>query len=67
MAFKFANEIINDIKSRGPISVPIGSVTGEEFERWLYVEDILKVFSIERMISLHTVDNIFHDNYGDAA
>lgn len=36
MSIKYANDIIEEIKKRGPISVPYGFVTGEEFEKWLY-------------------------------
>lgn len=32
---KYADKIIKDIESRGPISVPDNCVTGEEFEKWM--------------------------------
>ena len=35
MNIKFANEIVEDMNSRGRISVPEGYVTGEEFEKWM--------------------------------
>ena len=38
MTFKFANEIINEIKARGPVKIPAESVSGEEFEEWLCTE-----------------------------
>lgn len=37
MAFKFANEIIDEIKAK-ELEIPIGSVSGEEFEEWLCTE-----------------------------
>lgn len=35
MAIKFANEIITEIKNRGPIKIPNNNLTGNEFENWL--------------------------------
>lgn len=36
MSIKFARQIVEEMNSRGPISVPDGCVTGEEYEEWLY-------------------------------
>lgn len=35
MAFKFTDEVINEIKTRGQVEMPEGTVSGEEFEEWL--------------------------------
>lgn len=35
MAVKYAKEIVEEIKSRGTISVQPNCVTGEAFEAWL--------------------------------
>ncbi len=36
---KSVKELIKEIEERGPIEVPEGCVTGEEYEKWLYEED----------------------------
>ena len=33
---KYADQIVEEIDKRGPITIPKGCVTGEEFEKWLY-------------------------------
>ena len=33
---KYADQIVKEINKRGPITIPKGCVTGEEFEKWLY-------------------------------
>lgn len=38
MSFKFADEVIDEIKARGQVEIPDGSVSGEEFEEWLHSE-----------------------------
>lgn len=38
MTFKFADEIVDEIKERGVIDKPVGSVSREEFEEWLRTE-----------------------------
>lgn len=38
MSFKFADEVIDEIKARGQVEIPDGSVSGEEFEEWLRSE-----------------------------
>lgn len=35
MSIKFAKQIIEEMDSRGPISVPDGCVTCEEHEEWM--------------------------------
>ena len=35
MSIKFAKQIVEEMDSRGPISVPDGCVTGEEHEEWM--------------------------------
>jgi hypothetical protein len=35
MSIKYADKIAEEINERGPIHVPDGCVTGEEFEQWL--------------------------------
>lgn len=69
MAFKFANDIISEIKARGPVEVPAGSVSGEEFEKWLYGEDEVEMLFIINadMICSETIENEFFDYYGDTA
>ena len=69
MAFKFANEIINEIKARGPVKIPAGSVSGEEFEEWLYVEEKVEMPLVKNtdIICSETIENEFFDYYGDAA
>jgi len=39
MKIKFADEIVKEMRERGDICVPNGSITGEDFEKWLYEED----------------------------
>lgn len=36
MGIKFAIDIVEEIEKRGSITVPIGYVTGETYEEWLY-------------------------------
>ena len=69
MAIKYADTIINEIKERGPIITSETSVNGEEFEKWLYGEDIAEYcfVTIERMISPITTENEYVEFYGDAA
>ena len=38
MSFKFADEVIDEIKTREQVEIPDGSVSGEEFEEWLRSE-----------------------------
>lgn len=38
MTFKFADEVIDEIKTRGQVEIPEGCVSGEEFEEWLRYE-----------------------------
>ena len=38
MAFKFADKVIDEIKTREQVEIPDGSVSGEEFEEWLRYE-----------------------------
>jgi hypothetical protein len=33
---RYANEIANEIEKRGPVTIPEGCMTGEEFDMWLY-------------------------------
>ena len=33
---KYADQIVKEINKRGPVTIPKGCVTGEEFEKWLY-------------------------------
>ena len=40
MSIKYADEVIEEIEERGPIQVPNGYVTGEEFDRWLIEKNI---------------------------
>lgn len=35
MGIKFAKDVVKQIKERGPIKIPNGSVTGEDFQQWL--------------------------------
>lgn len=39
---KYAEDIVKEIEQRGTIKIPNGNVSGKEFERWLYEEDIQK-------------------------
>ena len=39
MTFKFADEVIDEIKTRGHVEIPEGSVSGEEFEEWLHLKN----------------------------
>ena len=39
MSIKFARQIVEEMDSRGQISVPDGCVTGEEHEEWLLEQD----------------------------
>ncbi len=36
IGIKYADQIVEEINKRGPITIPKGCVTGEEFEKWLY-------------------------------
>ena len=38
IGIKYADQIVKEINKRGPITIPKGCVTGEEFEKWLYEE-----------------------------
>lgn len=69
MAIKYADKIINEIKERGPIITSETSVNGEEFEKWLYGEEIAEYCFVakERMISPITTENEYAEFYGDAA
>mgnify|MGYP004469445897 CR=1 FL=1 len=69
MAIKYADTIINEIKERGPIITSETSVNGEEFEKWLYGEDIAEYCFVtkERMICPITTENEYAEFYGDAA
>ena len=42
MTFKFANEVIDEIKERGAVETPVGSVSDEEFEQWLRTDSCKK-------------------------
>lgn len=69
MAIKYADTIINEIKERGTIITSETSVNGEEFEKWLYGEEMAEdYFAVkERMISPITTENEYAEFYGDAA
>ena len=43
MAIKYADTIINEIKERGPIITSETNVNGEEFEKWIYREEMANV------------------------
>ena len=43
MAIKYADTIINEIQERGPIITSETSVNGEEFEKWIYGEEMANV------------------------
>lgn len=71
MGIKFAMDIIKEIEKRGSITVPSGYVTGEAFEEWLY-EDITMDSKVERslkttIIKVDWYENVYLENYGDAA
>ena len=40
MSIKYADDIIKEINNRGTIQIPENSATGEEFEKWLYEDNI---------------------------
>ena len=69
MAIQYADKIINEIKERGPIITSETSVNGEEFEKWLYGEEIAEYCFVakERMISPTAIENEYVEFYGDAA
>ncbi len=74
MAFKFFKQIIKEMDERGPIQVPNGYVTGEEFEKWLMEDfycDFVKVSPAKTKVMVNDnkgVDNNgFYENYGEAA
>lgn len=69
MAIRYANEIIEEIKSRGPIITSGTSANGDEFEKWLYEEEVTEaVFVVkEKVISPVTKENEYIEFYGDAA
>lgn len=69
MGFRFAKEIIDEIRTNGTFSVSKGYVTGREFEEWLY-EDIVEPRKAEFsnvVISSDTGEDCFSENYGEAA
>lgn len=58
---KLAKEIIEEIKERGPISIPKGYVTGEAFEKWLYGNDCdgkMKTYCINVILPLLRHENV---------
>ena len=70
MAIRYASEIIKEIVQRGPIEIPKGCVTGEEFEQWLMEDDHLENREPQMEDNFFTVNteiNVYIDNYGEAA
>lgn len=39
MTFKFADEVIDEIETRGHLEIPEGCVSREEFEEWLHLKN----------------------------
>lgn len=56
MSIKYADDIIKEINNRGTIQIPENSATGEEFEKWLYEDnmDDKEIKSEEHMIDART-------------
>lgn len=60
MAIKYADTIINEIKESGPIITSETSVNGEEFEKWLYGEEMANVAPV--LLPAMNINEYFRKN-----
>jgi hypothetical protein len=76
MAIKFAKDIVTEIRKRGPIEVPEGYITGEDFEASMY--NYKETFRVKNsddnglciknlFMPAFNELNFFPENYGEAA
>lgn len=61
MAIKYADTIINEIKERGPIITSETNVNGEEFEKWIYREEMANVAPV--LLPAMNINEYFRKKY----
>lgn len=61
MAIKYADTILNEIKERGPIITSETSVNGEEFEKWIYGEEMANVAPV--LLPAMNINEYFRKKY----
>lgn len=61
MAIKYADTIINEIKEREPIITSETSVNGEEFEKWIYGEEMANVAPV--LLPAMNINEYFRKKY----
>lgn len=62
MAFKFADEVVNEIKAMEQVETPKGSVSGEEFEEWLRSEKSENKINESHMFNQEEIDKLSIDD-----